>query len=212
VVLIPGSKATIADLAALRAEGWDIDIAAHVRRGGRVLGICGGYQMLGQTIADPDGVEGPPQTVPGLGLLAVDTVLAPDKTTVTAHGTHVATGEAVTGYEIHVGRTGGADCARPVLDLAGRPDGAQSENGRIAGSYVHGLFSADRFRRAYLAELGARSTLAYDAAVDQALDALADHLEAHLDIERLLAIAGYTNANGKPASKATAKRTATASM
>jgi adenosylcobyric acid synthase len=212
LVLIPGSKATIADLVALRAEGWDIDIAAHVRRGGRVLGICGGYQMLGRTIADPDGVEGPRQTVAGLGLLAVDTVLTPDKTTVTVRGTDVATGEAVTGYEIHLGRTGGADCARPMLHIDGRPDGAQSEDGRVAGTYVHGLFAADSFRSAYLAGLGVPSTLAYDAAVERALGALADHLEAHLDIERLLAIAGYVSANGRPASSATAKRIAPASI
>ncbi len=204
LVIIPGSKSTIVDLAALRAEGWDIDIAAHVRRGGQVLGICGGYQMLGQTIADPHGVEGPAWTVPGLGLLNVETVLTPDKTTVAVSGRHAASGEPIAGYEIHLGVTTGMDCLRPLLDLDGGSDGAQSADGRVAGTYVHGLFASDGFRRAFLASLGAGSSLAYDAAVEGALDALADHLEAHLDIGRLLAIAGYSSATASPASATTA--------
>ena len=200
LVLLPGSKATIADLATLRAEGWDIDILAHRRRGGRVLGVCGGYQMLGRTIADPAGVEGRPGTVPGLGLLAVDTVLTPDKTTVAATGRHIASGEAVAGYEIHLGQTTGPDCARPLLELGGRVDGAQSEDGLVAGTYVHGVFGTDGFRGAYLAELGAGSSVAYEAAVEAALDRLADHLQAHVAIDRLLAIAGYAKSTTKPAS------------
>jgi adenosylcobyric acid synthase len=199
VVLIPGSKATVADLAALRAEGWDVDIAAHRRRGGRVLGFCGGYQMLGRTISDPTGVEGPAATVSGLALLAVDTVLTPSKTTVEVRGRHIATGEAVRGYEIHLGSTTGPDCGRPLLDLIGRPDGAQSADGLVGGTYVHGLFAGDNFRRAYLAGLGAPSALAYDAAIEAALDALAEHLERHVDIDRLLAIAGYRSSTARPA-------------
>ncbi len=203
LVLIPGSKSTIADLAFLKAQGWDIDIVAHRRRGGRVLGLCGGYQMLGRTIADPGGVEGPARTVPGLGLLDVETVLGGDKATVAVAGRDVAAGEAVTGYEIHLGRTTGADCARPVVDLGGRVDGARSADGLVAGTYVHGLFAADGFRRAYLAALGApSSTLRYEAAVEAALDGLADHLEAHVAIDRLLAVAGYDR-------KSTSARTAT---
>jgi adenosylcobyric acid synthase len=200
LVLLPGSKATIADLAALRAEGWDIDILAHRRRGGRVLGICGGYQMLGRTIADPAGVEGRPGTVPGLGLLAVDTVLTPDKTTVAATGRHIASGEAVAGYEIHLGQTTGPDCARPLLELGGPTDGAQSEDGLVAGTYLHGVFGADGFRGAYLAEMGAGSSVAYAAAVESVLDRLADHLQAHVAIDRLLAIAGYAKSTTRPAS------------
>jgi adenosylcobyric acid synthase len=193
LVLIPGSKATIGDLAFVRAQGWDVDILAHVRRGGRVLGLCGGYQMLGQSIADPDGSDGDAGTVAGLGLLDVSTVFGGDKATVAVTGRHVATGERVTGYEIHLGRTTGPDCARPWLDLDGRMDGAESPNGRVAGTYVHGLFAADGFRRAYLSALGAPpSSLAYEAGVEAALDGLADHLEAHVDIKALLAIAGYT--------------------
>ncbi|MDB5521184.1 MAG: hypothetical protein JWQ82_781 [Tardiphaga sp.] len=189
VVILPGSKSTIGDLTFLRAQGWDIDIASHVRRGGRVLGLCGGYQMLGRTIADPDGVDGAPGTVRGLGLLDIDTVMRGDKTTAFVRGLHVATGAAVEGYEIHLGRSSGADCARPVVTIDGRPDGAISANGRVQGTYVHGLFTGDAFRQAWLADFGIASTLAYDARVESALDALADHLEAHLEIDALLAIA-----------------------
>ena len=189
LVILPGSKATIADLAFLRAQGWDVDIAAHVRRGGHVLGLCGGFQMLGRTLADPAGVEGRPGQVAGLGLLNVETVMTGDKTTAPATGRHLATGERVAGYEIHLGRTSGPDMIRPVLDLDGRPDGAMSADGRIQGTYVHGLFGADAFRRAYLAGFGAASDLAYDAAVEAALEALADHVEAHLDLDALYRIA-----------------------
>jgi len=191
LVVIPGSKATIADLAFLRKQGWDIDICAHWRRGGAVMGICGGYQMLGRTIADPEGVEGRAGAAAGLGLLDVDTVMGGDKITVPVTGRHVASGEPVTGYEIHLGRTIGGDCARPFLDLDGRPDGARSADGRAAGTYVHGLFASDGFRHAFLAGLGAAdSDLRYKLRVDAALDSLAAHLERHVEIDRLLAIAG----------------------
>jgi adenosylcobyric acid synthase len=189
LVILPGTKSTIADLAMLRAEGWDVDIAAHVRRGGRVVGLCGGYQMLGRTIADPAGIEGPPGTVAGLGLLAVDTVLEAGKVTRPAHGVDRATGAPVAGYEIHLGRTDGPDTARPMLALASGPDGATSPDGRIAGTYLHGLFAGDAFRAAFLAGFGARASLAYEATIEAALDRLADHLAAHLDVEALLAIA-----------------------
>jgi adenosylcobyric acid synthase len=189
LILIPGSKATIADLETIRREGWDIDILAHRRRGGRVLGLCGGFQMLGQTIGDPDGVEGRLGTVPGLGLLAVDTILGGDKTTRPATGEHVESGEPVRGYEIHLGRSEGADTARPFLRIDGRHDGAVSADGLVSGTYVHGLFASDGFRRAYLAKLGARSQAAYEAGVEAALDGLAAHLSRHLDLETILAIA-----------------------
>ncbi|MQT11685.1 cobyric acid synthase [Rhizobiales bacterium Sp-1] len=189
LVVLPGSKATIGDLAFLRAQGWDVDLAAHVRRGGRVVGLCGGYQMLGRTIADPDGVEGRAGTVPGLGLLDVETVLGGDKVTRPVRGRDVATNTPIEGYEIHLGRTQGPDCARPFVEIEGRPDGAVSADGRVAGTYAHGLFSADGFRARFLAGLGVASDFAYDEAVEAALDALADHLEAHLDLGRILAIA-----------------------
>jgi adenosylcobyric acid synthase len=189
VVILPGSKSTIGDLAFLRAQGWDIDLKAHVRRGGHVLGLCGGYQMLGRSIADPDGVDGAPGTVDGLGLLDIATVMRGDKTTTLVSATHAATGAAVEGYEIHLGRSEGGDCARPMLIIEGRPDGAASPDGRVQGTYVHGLFTGDAFRKAWLANLGIASSLAYDAQIETALDALADHCEAHLDIDAMLAIA-----------------------
>ena len=191
LVLLPGSKSTIGDLAFFRAQGWEIDLAAHVRRGGRVMGVCGGYQMLGRTISDPDGIEGTPGTVDGLGLLDVDTALTVDKRLGEVIGRHAACGTALSGYEIHIGRTQGPDTARPfaLLGEGGEPDGAVSANGRIAGTYVHGLFASDTFRAGLLAELGSGSTRAYEGEIDRTLDALAAHLEASLDIEALLEIA-----------------------
>ncbi|MEM1160659.1 MAG: cobyric acid synthase [Pseudomonadota bacterium] len=190
VVILPGSKSTTGDLAFLRQQGWDIDLAAHHRRGGHILGLCGGYQMLGKTIADPDGIEGEPGTIPGLGLLDVDTVMVPEKRLARVSGTHLATGLPVTGYEIHIGRTEGPDCTRPVLEIEGRPQGASSPNGKVQGSYVHGVFTSDSFRAAWLENLGANAqTVAYDAAVEKTLDALADHLEAHMNLDALLDIA-----------------------
>lgn len=189
LVLIPGSKSTIADLAAFRQQGWDIDLAAHVRRGGHVLGICGGYQMLGQEIADPDGLEGAPSSVPGLGHLDVKTVMKPQKRLALSNATHRTTGAAVTGYEIHLGQTSGPDCAQAWLDLDGRPEGAASPNGRIKGCYLHGLFAADDFRAAYLQDLGAEAQINYDADLEAVLDQLAQHIETHMDLDLLLDLA-----------------------
>ncbi|MEJ0012976.1 MAG: cobyric acid synthase [Bauldia sp.] len=208
VILVPGSKSTIADLAFLRAQGWDIDIIAHHRRGGRVVGLCGGYQMLGRSIADPDGVEGSATTAAGLGLLDVATVLGSDKATRAVSGRDIATGEPIAGYEIHLGVTFGPDCARPVVDLGGRVDGARSLDGRVVGTYVHGLFAADGFRRAFL-DLPP-SDVAYEAMVEATLDALADHLERHIDIAALLAIAGYRAKTNSEPSATTANSAALA--
>ncbi len=191
LVILPGSKATTADLAALRACGWDADIIAHARRGGRVLGLCGGYQMLGRSIADPDGIEGPPGSADGLGLIEVTTELAGDKSLVAVEGRSVADGVAVAGYEMHIGRTTGAGTQRPLLQLEdGRFDGAVTADGRVAGCYLHGLFAGDAQRAAWLARLGAPgSSLAYEELVEQTLDALAAHLAAHIDIDKMLSFA-----------------------
>jgi adenosylcobyric acid synthase len=191
LVLLPGSKATRADLAVLRQEGWDIDILAHARKGGAVLGICGGCQLLGRTIADPAGIEGPPGTSQGLGLLAIDTVLEGAKILRPARGTHVPTGASVAGYEMHMGRIAGPDAARPMLRLESGDDGALSRDRRIAGCHLHGLFAGDQFRRAFLAALGGAGddALVWEARIDSALDALADHVAAALDLDRLLEIA-----------------------
>jgi adenosylcobyric acid synthase len=190
LILIPGTKSTRADLGFFRAQGWEVDLRAALRRGARVLGLCGGYQMLGQTIADPEGLEGAPGTDAGLGLLAVDTTMSPDKrvTQVAAH--HPASGTDLRGYEIHLGRTDGPDRARPLFTVAGQPEGAISGDGRVMGSYLHGMFAGDAFRAAFLRGLGGQAGgLAYDAGVDATLDALADHLQAHSDWQALLQIA-----------------------
>ncbi len=189
-VILPGSKATVADLAFFRRQGWDVDLLAHVRRGGRVLGVCGGYQMLGRRVADPNGVEGFPGESEGLGLLDVETTLTAEKTLERVDGENLVSGAAFSGYEMHVGRTDGPDCARPLLRFSdGRVDGAVARHGSVAGCYVHGLFADDRQRAAFLALLGAGSSVAYEATVDATLDALADHLETHLDCDGLLAAA-----------------------
>ncbi len=190
LVIIPGSKSTRADLAYLRAQGWDIDLAAHVRRGGHVLGICGGYQMLGRIVRDPLGIEGPAGETEGLGLLDVTTEMTPDKRLTRTRALHAATGLEVEGYEIHIGATTGPDRARPFAHVAGQPEGAISADGRIIGSYLHGLFRADAFRAAFLRGLGAQSSgLAYGRVVEETLDALAAHMETHLDVDGLLALA-----------------------
>lgn len=190
LVILPGSKSTCGDLAYLRAQGWDVDLAAHVRRGGHVLGICGGYQMLGRSVRDPEGIEGPAGETPGLGLLDVETTMTPDKRLTRSRATHAASGLEVEGYEIHIGRTEGPDRARPFALVDGQPEGARSADGRITGSYLHGLFAADAFRAAWLAGLGAApSGLRHAQVVEDTLEALADHLETHLDVAGLLALA-----------------------
>ena len=191
LVILPGSKSTIADLDALRAHGWDIDLKAHQRRGGMILGLCGGYQMLGRTISDPEGLEGPPREVVGLGLLDVDTVLTGPKTVREYRGTEIASGLNVVGYEIHLGQTVGTDTGRPMLESDGKTDGARDETGRVGGCYVHGLFRDDRFRHAFLSRIAMRSPdpQSYDGRIDGVLDELAQHLEASLDLNRIYQIA-----------------------
>ncbi|WP_454716164.1 cobyric acid synthase [Caulobacter segnis] len=189
LVILPGTKATLADLAFLRAQGWDIDLAAHVRRGGRVLGVCGGYQMLGRRISDPDGIEGAPESAEGLGLLDVETLMTGDKTLRPVTG-RLAGGARFEGYEMHVGRTTGA--VSPMLTFEdGVTDGAVSADGRVRGCYVHGLFDRAEARAAMLAELGAVSDgLDQALRVDQALDEIAAMLEQAFDIPALAALAG----------------------
>jgi adenosylcobyric acid synthase len=187
LVILPGTKSTTGDLAFLRAQGWDIDMHAHVRRGGHVLGICGGFQMLGHSVDDPDGFEGPAGRVEGLGLLDVDTRMAADKTLTRVQATHLATGTALDGYEIHIGRTTGPDCARAFSMIDGAADGALSRDGRIAGTYLHGLFRDDTFRKAWLAQFGLSAGQAsYSQTVEDTLDDLAAHMETHLDVGALL--------------------------
>ncbi|MCO5734518.1 cobyric acid synthase [Rhizobium sp. SSA_523] len=190
LVLLLGSKATIADLKVLKSAGFDIDIAAHLRRGKPVIGLCGGYQMLGKHVADPDGIEGPAGAMePGLGLLDVETRLTGDKRLVAVTG-RTADGNSFAGYEMHVGETVGGDCLRPFADIMGRREGAVSASGLVSGTYVHGLFADDGQRSAWLKRLGgAPSQLHYEQGVEEVLDRLARHIEQHLDLDRLLTIA-----------------------
>jgi len=190
LIVLPGSKATIADLKALRAAGFDIDIAAHWRRGGTVLGLCGGYQMLGRTIADPAGVEGPPAIVDGLGLIDVETTLSDAKRLEPVHGS-TRDGTPFGGYEMHMGVTEGPDRVRPFAMLAdGSLDGAVTADERVFGTYIHGLFADDRQRAAWLERFAAgQPRIAYDALIENTLDALSAHLAAHLDLDCLLKLA-----------------------
>jgi adenosylcobyric acid synthase len=192
LIILPGTKATLADLGFLRAQGWDIDLFAHVRRGGRVLGVCGGYQMLGRRITDPDGVEGPAGAADGLGLLDVETVLSGEKVLRPIGGRLSASGARFEGYEIHVGHTTGPALRRPLLTFDdGAGEGAVSPDGRVSGCYVHGLFNAGAARAALLADLGAPSTGEDQAAVvDRALDEIAAVLNQAFDIPAVAAIAG----------------------
>ncbi|MDA5094145.1 cobyric acid synthase [Aliiroseovarius sp. KMU-50] len=190
LILIPGSKSTISDLEEFRSHGWDIDLSAHIRRGGEVLGICGGYQMLGREIWDDDGIEGAPGRVAGLGHLDVVTRLEPKKILALTSATDLISGQPVEGYEIHLGQTDGPDTSRAWLSINQRREGAINSTGRVRGCYLHGLFSADGFRRHYLGSLGATVTDAgYDVQVEHTLDALADHVETHLDLDLLYSLA-----------------------
>ena len=191
LIVLPGSKSTLGDLAFLRAQGWDIDLLAHVRRGGMVVGLCGGYQMLGISISDPGAMEGPAGQASGLGLLAVETTLTDSKALVEAEGEEISTGQPVRGYEMHIGATVGPGLARPMLRLGSRTDGAISTDCRVYGCYLHGLFASDPFRTAFLGRLRTRREpgLRYDQDVEETLDALADHLEQHLNVGALLATA-----------------------
>lgn len=188
IIILFGTKSTLGDLTFLRQQGWDHDIIAHARSGGRVLGICGGYQMLGTRISDPEGVDGPPGDVPGLGLLDVETVMHADKTISQTSGECLTSGTPVTGYEIHTGQTTGRDTTRPMFTLGSTPDGARSASGLIEGTYLHGTFTSDAYRRAWLAGAGATTDtrISYSGAVERALDRLADGVEAAVDTGALL--------------------------
>ncbi len=188
LVILPGSKSTLNDLAFVKQQGWDTDILGHIRRGGKVLGICGGYQMLGNSLHDPKGFEGKPGSMAGLGLLDIETILTGRKRLEQVTARHIGFGVQTRGYRIHIGQTSGPDCQRPLFDTDGGKDGAQSGDGKVMGSYVHGLFADDWFRASFLEMLGADvgSSLAYGQEVGQTLDGLADHLGQAIDCNSLL--------------------------
>lgn len=191
LIILPGSKATIADLEFFRSQGWDIDLLAHVRRGGRVLGICAGYQMLGKLVLDPDRIEGQQANARGLGLLDIETTMTGNKQLRAITGVDVANGSPVSGYEMHLGVSTGPATSRPFIRFDdGATDGAISSDGRILGCHIHGLFHAPIFRAAFLSALGATSNLEdYSLRVEQSLDAVAVNLERALDIDGLASIA-----------------------
>jgi adenosylcobyric acid synthase len=190
LIVLPGSKSTIADMAELRANGWEAQIADHYRRGGSIIGICGGYQMLGRRILDPDGIEGEQREIAGLGLLDIETVIEGEKIVRNTGAVLADGGVPLEGYEIHMGRTTGQGCSRPMILIDGRPDGAVSGDGRVSGCYLHGLFGSDAYRARLLSGLGAEADgTSHRAAVEEALDELAERIEACLDVDGLLAAA-----------------------
>lgn len=195
LIILFGTKSTLGDLAFLKSQGWHHDIIAHTRAGGHVLGICGGYQMLGNTVYDPHGYDGQPGTAEGLGLLDVETRMTDAKHVAQVLATSVQTRQPISGYEIHTGKTSGPDTDRPFSQIAGQPDGACSANGRVQGTYLHGAFADDAFRQSWLSRLSSNivSNLSYEAAVETALDELADGVEAALDIDALFALAETPN-------------------
>ncbi|MBZ9798114.1 cobyric acid synthase [Mesorhizobium sp. ES1-4] len=188
LVVIPGSKSTIGDLLTFRDNGWDRDLAAHRKRGGHVVGICGGFQMLGRMVRDPDGIEGSVTEAEGLGLLDIETVMEPEKTVRNVSARSVPFDQPLEGYEIHLGRTSGPDTRRPLAIINGAKDGAVSADGKVIGTYMHGLFGADDFRGKFLESLGIRGGgIDYRAEVERALDEVAAELETHLDCDAIFA-------------------------
>lgn len=192
LIVLPGSKAVQSDLAWLRAQGWEAAIRRHLRYGGKVIGLCGGFQMLGEKLHDPLGLEGQAGSVAGLGWLAMETTLAREKWLANVCGRLVQGGAAVRGYEIHMGVSAGPALAAPLLHLEGEggentPEGAVSEDGQIIGSYVHGLFDEPDALAALLDWAGLSGAEKFDlcARREADLDRLADALEAALDWERM---------------------------
>ncbi|MBY3166392.1 cobyric acid synthase [Rhizobium laguerreae] len=191
LVVLPGSKSTISDLADFRAQGWESDLQAHVRCGGRVIGICGGYQMLGRMVHDPLGIEGGTLETPGLGLLDIETEMAPEKTVRNSQARSTEYDAPLAGYQIHLGITRGPDCDRPSAIIDGVPDGALSADGRIIGTYLHGLFGSDAYRARLLQSFGLSGEQRnYRESVEQALDEIAGELERHLDPRWLAGLLG----------------------
>ena len=191
LVILPGSKSVRADLEWLRAHDWPAYLEKHLRYGGRLLGICGGLQMLGASIADPEGIEGPPGESPGLGWLDLKTVLRPGKRLSNVAGRLQLEDAPVRGYEVHAGRTSGSALERPAVRLAdGAADGAVSDDGRIMATYLHGLFEETAACTALLRWAGVAQPRAIDhgARREQMLDRLADAIEQHCDLERLLSM------------------------
>ena len=191
LIILPGSKSTISDLENFRENGWHIDLHAHHRRGGQILGICGGFQMLGKQIHDPDGIEGEPKSIEGLGYLDVETKMGPKKNLALTEAYTVKSNIPVNGYEIHMGETSGPDCEPGWLRLAHRNEGAVNDTKNVHGCYLHGLFNSNAFRKEFLENLGARSELdCYQADIEKTLDELAAFIEKNIKIDKLISLCG----------------------
>ena len=201
IILLPGSKAVLSDIDFIEKHGWHIDILRHYRQNKPIIGLCGGYQMLGKTITDPEGREGIKGQRNGLGLLDMHTTLAGQKTLSHNASIHAQTNTAVTGYEMHIGTTQGPDTKHPML----KPNtimpekhgdgGASQHHGQVQGCYLHGIFCNDAFRHAYLAQWGGggaatlnNNTSHYENMLENCLDELATFMEHHIDVDHLLAL------------------------
>lgn len=192
IVILPGSKSTIADLDYLKREGWQQALQEHLNRGGQIIGVCGGYQMLGRKIYDPEHIESELDEIDGFGLLDIETEMAPQKITENVIAETNIFNARINGYEIHIGRTSGADCERPFSVVNGNKDGAISRDGKVMGTYLHGLFTSDAFRDKLLTSHGiASSETNYEQLVDDALNELANELEKLVDFDQLLDIAAH---------------------
>ena len=202
---LPGTKNVRFDMEWMRSLGWVERIRDYLSQSGRIVGVCGGYQMLGRAVADPVGVEGDPGETAMMGLLDLTTELRGEKTLRRSKGVHIATGAAVEGYEIHMGVTLRGSLLAPAMRVTSRDgeaieaeEGACSTDGRVWGTYFHGLFESPTFREAFLAQL--RPDLAgdspgeteggIDAFREKQYDLLADHFREHVDVEAVLRIAG----------------------
>ncbi|MGQ7859010.1 cobyric acid synthase [Pseudomonas sp. 32A] len=193
LIILPGSKSVRSDLAYLRANGWDTAVARHLRYGGKVLGICGGLQMLGEQVHDPLGLEGPRGSSAGLGLLALSTTLEEEKQLRNVRGRLLLEDAEVSGYEIHAGVTSGAGLVRAAVQLDdGRRDGAQSEDGQVLGTYLHGVFENPAACGALLRWAGLEDvqSVDYHGLRERDIERLADLVEQHLDTGLLRSLCG----------------------
>ena len=187
LVIIPGSKSTISDLNFIKSQGWDIDLKAHLNRGKYILGICGGFQMLGEYVDDSSGLEGLPIITEGLNLLNIKTKMLPQKKIRKVNAKHIETDIPFQGYEIHIGETYGSDCERPFASISGKKEGATSKDGRVIGTYLHGMFVNNDFRKWFLENIGFKVTNKnYTSTLEKTLDELADSLEENLNINKIL--------------------------
>ncbi len=197
LIILPGSKNVRHDLAWLNKHGWSEQINRHLRYGGKLMGICGGFQMLGKMIHDPHGMEGKPGSMPGLGLLDIETTLAPKKKLRNVTGKLTIKDVAISGYEIHVGTSTGPALAKPAIEIDGRPEGAISADNAILASYLHGLFELPKACTALLRWSGMRTIKMHDyhEIRETNINTIASLIEEHMDTNKLLSLLDLTEAN-----------------